>query len=442
MSVESYVRRAVPFLALAAVISVFFADPQTGQPRSTGASAAIVDQDFPIHPTLLAASRADSILEEEATQPIRRLVTAEPGDTLSDLLIHVGVASPEAHAAILALRKVFNPRDLKAGQDVTVSFAPDSAGLGEGRFIGLSLEPDATRAVGVQREDGQEFKAAEIKKTLTRELIRAEGSIDSSLYEAATKAGLSSNVLSTMVRWLSYDVDFQREVQEGDTFSVLFERWFDETGRAVRDGEPSYIAMELSGTPILLYRHTTTDGLTEFFNHKGESVKKALLRTPADGTRLTSRFGMRRHPILGYDRMHKGIDFGLPMGAPILAAGDGVIEMAGRNGAYGNYLRIRHANGYATAYAHMSGYASGVRTGKRVSQGQVVGYVGSTGASTGPHLHYEVLVSGRQVNPLSIKMPSGRKLDGRELARFQDTRKGTEQLFVKAKAIQQLAAAK
>jgi murein DD-endopeptidase MepM/ murein hydrolase activator NlpD len=200
--------------------------------------------------------------------------------------------------------------------------------------------------------------------------------------------------------------------------------------------------MELSGTPILLYRHTTADGLTEFFNHKGESVKKALLRTPADGTRLTSRFGMRRHPILGYDRMHKGIDFGLPMGAPILAAGDGTVEMAGRQGAYGNYVRIRHADGWETGYAHLSRYAKGLKPGQRVSQGQVIGYVGSTGASTGPHLHYEVIMSGRQVNPLSIKMPSGRKLDGRELARFQDTRKGTEQIFVKAKAIQQLAAAK
>jgi len=170
---------------------------------------------------------------------------------------------------------------------------------------------------------------------------------------------------------------------------------------------------------IEVYRFTPSDGRTDYFKPNGESIRRALLRTPIDGARISSGFGMRKHPILGYSRMHKGIDFAAPTGTPIFAAGDGVITQIGRNGGYGNYIRIRHNSRYSTAYAHISRFAKGIRKGSRVRQGQVIAYVGSTGRSTGPHLHYEVLVEGKQTNPRSIKLPTGQILEGEDLKAFQ-----------------------
>jgi murein DD-endopeptidase MepM/ murein hydrolase activator NlpD len=177
-----------------------------------------------------------------------------------------------------------------------------------------------------------------------------------------------------------------------------------------------------------VYRHATGDGLTDYFDAQGRSARKALMRTPIDGARLSSRYGKRRHPVLGYTRMHRGVDFAASRGTPIYAAGNGSITHAGRNGGYGKYVRIRHNGRYSTAYAHMSRYGRGIRRGRRVSQGRIIGYVGSTGRSTGPHLHYEILSEGRQVNPLTLKMPSGRKLAGAELDRYHNARARLEGL--------------
>ena len=177
--------------------------------------------------------------------------------------------------------------------------------------------------------------------------------------------------------------------------------------------------MTLSGSVKPLYEFELRPGRSDYFDDRGRSAKRPLLRTPIDGARLSSGFGKRRHPILGYTKVHRGVDFAAPTGTPIYAAGDGIITFRGRKGAYGKYIRIRHAAGYSTAYAHMSRYKKGVTQGRRVKQGEVIGYVGSTGRSTGPHLHYEILVRGRQTNPLTIKMPSGITLKGQDLARFQ-----------------------
>ena len=180
--------------------------------------------------------------------------------------------------------------------------------------------------------------------------------------------------------------------------------------------------MVLSGKPVRRYRYTPKSGVTDYFDEKGQSVRKTLMRTPIDGARLSSGYGMRKHPILGYSRMHKGVDFAAPRGTPIYAAGDGVVEMAGRNGGYGNYVRLRHTGSYKTAYAHMRGFAKGIRAGVRVKQGQVIGYVGTTGRSTGPHLHYEVMVDNKQTNPRSIKLPSGETLKGADLKAYEVAR--------------------
>ena len=173
----------------------------------------------------------------------------------------------------------------------------------------------------------------------------------------------------------------------------MFEGYYDAKGKLVRSGDMLYAAVGIAGKPIAMYRYEDSEGTVEYFNAKGESVKKALLRTPVDGAKITSGFGVRFHPILGYTKMHKGIDFGVPTGTPIMAAGEGTVEEAGFHGSYGNYVRLRHGNGYGTAYAHMSRIAPGIHSGKHVAQGQVIGFVGATGRATGPHLHYEVLIN-------------------------------------------------
>jgi len=219
----------------------------------------------------------------------------------------------------------------------------------------------------------------------------------------------------------------------------MFDEYRDEDGRMAKTGNISVAEMVLSGQKIRLHRYKAKDGFVDYYSATGQSVRKALLRTPIDGARISSGFGRRRHPILGYTRMHKGLDFAARRGTPIYAAGDGVVDFAGRKGGYGKYVRIRHTGTYKTAYAHMHRYGKGVRTGRRVRQGQIIGYVGSTGRSTGPHLHYEVHKNGRQVNPRSIKLPSGRKLKGRELTAFKTYRVELDRDYAALTQSQQVA---
>jgi murein DD-endopeptidase MepM/ murein hydrolase activator NlpD len=362
-----------------------------------------------------AADQAVGEPPPEFTIQVRR------GDTLIDLLLSAGVSRAEAHEAIVALKGVFDPRDLKPGHEITLTFAP--AGDGElGQLMAANVAAAVDRDVNLSRDSDGRFTALERRKQLARDLVRATGSVRSSLFEAGSAAGVPGPIMVEMIRAFSYDVDFQRDVQPGDAFEVMFERYHDEQGRFAKDGLVLYGKLTLSGREHFVYRHATRDGTIDYYNDRGESVRKALLRTPIDGARLTSRFGNRMHPILGFTAVHKGVDFGAPPGTPIQAAGDGIVEQAGWFGGYGNFVRIRHGAEYATAYAHMSRYAGGIRPGQRVRQGQVVGYVGMTGQSTGPHLHYEVIRRGAQINPVNVMLPAGRKLEGSDLARFREAR--------------------
>ncbi len=222
------------------------------------------------------------------------------------------------------------------------------------------------------------------------------------------------------IRSFSYDVDFQRDIQSGSSFEVLYEVFNDEEGHKVRDGDLKYSLLTIGNKRMEIYKFTPNGGEDGFYTADGRAVRKALLRTPVSGARISSGFGMRRHPIMGYSKMHKGVDFAAASGTPVYAAGDGVIDKIGRFGAYGKYVRIRHNGTYSTAYAHLNKYASGMKKGRRVKQGQVVAYVGSTGRSTGPHLHYETLVDGKQTNPLSIKMSPGKKLTQVAMKKFEE----------------------
>jgi murein DD-endopeptidase MepM/ murein hydrolase activator NlpD len=298
----------------------------------------------------------------------------------------------------------------------------------DGSLYGMMLHTAPGERVDVALTDG-DYTARVIELPLIGSMQAARGVIETSLYQAAIDAGVPPSVLQDMIRAYSFDVDFQREIQQGDSFALLYEEFLDEDGNAVRYGAPTYAVLNVSGATLPIYRYTPASGFADYFNDKGESVRKALLRTPVDGARITSGFGMRDHPLLGYSRMHKGVDFGAVAGTPIMAAGDGVIDFIGRNNGYGNYIRIRHNGTYSTAYAHMQGFASGLGQGSHVRQGQVIGYVGTTGMSTGPHLHYEVLVNNEQINPLDVKLPSGEKLAGTELAAFLAVRDTLDQQY-------------
>lgn len=354
---------------------------------------------------------------EEDAEPgvLRQVVSVGRGDTLLGLLVGAAVPREDAVGAIDALRSVYNPRKLQVGQEIALLFE----GEDEPRFLGFEFEPNVDRAVAVARGEDERYAAVEVEKPLERRIVGGGGVITSSLFEAGAEGGVPVPVMAKLIRTFSYDVDFQRDIQPGDSFEVMFERDFIEDGTPVREGEVLFASLRLSGKEMAIYRFTTRDGIVDYFNRKGESVRKALLRTPIDGARMSSGFGMRRHPILGYSKMHKGTDFAAPTGTPIYAAGNGVVEEIGRKGAYGNYIRIRHNKEISTAYAHMNAFNKALKRGGRVGQGDVIGYVGTTGRSTGPHLHYEVLRSGRQVNPMSVDLPTGVILEGKELAAFR-----------------------
>jgi murein DD-endopeptidase MepM/ murein hydrolase activator NlpD len=241
-------------------------------------------------------------------------------------------------------------------------------------------------------------------------------------------AGIAPTVVVEMIHMFSYEVDFQRDVHPGDSFELFFSNYVTEDGEPAKRGDILAASLTLGGRTHLLYRFEGENGDAEYFNSKGESAKSMLMKTPVDGARISSGFGARFHPILGYTRMHKGIDFAVPQGTPVMAAGSGKITFAGRSGEYGNLVVIEHGNGYSTAYAHLSRFAPETHVGAHVSQGEVIALSGMTGLATGPHLHYEIRVKNSPVNPAAIKLSSGRKLEGKEFREFLAERDRIEAL--------------
>tara|TARA_R110002110_G_scaffold85816_2_gene223558 strand:+ start:147279 stop:148601 length:1323 start_codon:yes stop_codon:yes gene_type:complete len=377
------------------------------------------------------------VKEPEPPAPLIRTVEIENGDNLMDVLVKAGAERTDAYTAIESLKGVYDPRrDLRVGDELQITLGPvtDAADVGAAEPLdyelsSLRLPVAYDRKIEVARPDGEDFIAREIELPLTTEFVRASGVIDSSLFVNGRNAGIPSPVLIELIRIFSFDVDFQRDIRNGDAFEIMFERQRNGDDVIVNNGDIHYAKLTLRGTGLPFYRFETPEGTIDYFNEKGESIRKALMKTPIDGARLSSGFGSRKHPILGYTVRHTGVDFAAPRGTPVYAAGDGTVEMARTNGSFGKYVRVRHNGTYSTAYAHLNGFARGVVAGKRVRQGQVIAYVGSTGRSTGPHLHYEIHRDGKQINPLGIKLPSGEKLTGDRLAVFQRLRESVNTRF-------------
>lgn len=370
-------------------------------------------------------------------EPYTVSLEVDSGDTLMSMLTAVGIDRMTAYGAIDALSDVFDPRGLRPRQSLELTLLPPIP-TGRAPVQTMTFSPDPLRDIVVAPFEGG-FRAVESTRAVEEFPMRADGRIDSSLYVAAQEAGVPPTVLGDLIHIFSFDVDFQREIQPGDRFSLLFSERRTDTGETVGHGDIQLAEMTVNGKDKRFYRFVDESGIADYYDAKGRSVRRALLRTPVDGARISSGFGARKHPILGYTKMHKGMDFAAPSGTPIYAAGDGVIEVAGWNGGFGRYIRIRHNGTYSTAYAHLSRIDSRVKPGARVRQRQVIGYVGTSGRSTGPHLHYEVHVNGKQVNPRGVKLPTGKELEGSELARFERMRSEIDTKYAAAEARTQVA---
>lgn len=342
-------------------------------------------------------------------------VKVQPGETLESAVRRAGVAPAEAKQAVDALAQSMDTVHIKAGMAFEAAIARPRTERGPARLIGLSLRTGPASALTLSRTFDGALRLRELDEKIREDVAVADGQIEGSLYESAARLGATPTVTAQVVKLFAHKLDFQRDIQPGDAFKLVFDRKVTESGRTIETGDLDYA--EVRG--VKFYRFERAGGDVEYFDEFGKNIKGFLLRTPVDGARITSLFGIRKHPVLGYTRAHQGIDFGAGTGTPILAAGDGVVLEARRWGGYGNWLRIRHSGGWDTGYGHISRYAAGVRPGMHVRQGQVVAFVGATGLATGPHLHYEVWQNNLRVNPLAAKVPQGTVLAGGELAQFR-----------------------
>ena len=339
--------------------------------------------------------------------------TFKRGDTLSHAFSSLNISENNIFGFINKLKSVFDPKKIRVGQEIKIYFQKNDDKI----INGIAIYVDKIKSIEVFKNK-TDFILNKYQEPTIRTFHKASGEINSSLYMSAKNAGMPIPVLMEVVKLYSFDVDFQREIRSGDSFEVMYQLQHTKSGDLVSSGPVIRSVLTLEGERLTLYRFEYEKGYFDYFDSDASSVRKALMRTPLDGARISSVFGKRKHPILGYTKMHKGVDFAAPRNTPIFAAGDGIIELSRKNGGYGNYIRIRHNSDYKTAYAHLARFGKGVKEGKRVKQGQVIGYVGTTGRSTGPHLHYEIIFRNKQVNPLKVRMPKGVRLKNHDYDLF------------------------
>ena len=340
-------------------------------------------------------------------------------ETLYDALKRLKFDKNNISKITLSLQKLPNARKILSSLPIGMKINYSKPSNLIGGAIKLSF--NKTKDIFVWQNINNDYNSVIALRPTRFEKSYVKSTIKSSLYKSAVKAGIPENTLFEMVRLLGFSVDFQREIRSGDAFEVFFTKQIDLLKNSVIDTKPiKFVSINLSGKKLNFFEYKDKYGFSKYYDENGKSSKRTLMKTPINGARLSSRYGNRRHPVLGYTKMHRGLDFAAPKGTPIFAAGDGIIEKAGWNGSYGRYIRIRHVGAYKTAYAHLSGIHKRIRTGRRVSQGNIIGYVGSSGRSTGAHLHYEVILNNRQINPMNIKLPSGKNISKSDLKDFKN----------------------
>jgi len=350
-----------------------------------------------------------------AAEP-ERVIVVRPGDTLAGLLTGAGIDQSQVHGVVTAITQLFPPKSLRPGQEVAIHLDPEQ----DDTLVALEVEPAPGRTIRA-RLQADRWQVDEVLAPKQRMLAMAAGSADGGLFPAATSAGLPAGLALSLVRILGHQIDFQRDIQPGDTFSILFERFRDNDGSQLGHGRVLHVELMLSGKRLAFWRHQTRDGGVDWFDAEGRSVRRSFLRTPLDSARVSSGFGLRKHPILGFTRMHQGTDFAAPRGTQVYAAADGTVISARNERGYGRIVRLRHAGRVETRYAHLSTFARGMAPGRKIKQGDLIGRVGSTGMATGPHLHYEVVVSGKPADPAK-QMTQSVRLSGSELTAFRTAR--------------------
>ncbi|MCY1395652.1 Murein DD-endopeptidase MepM [compost metagenome] len=352
------------------------------------------------------------VVEVEEKKPAsHREVIVAKGDTLSTLFEKVGLPATSVHEILASDKQAKQFSQLKRGQKLEFELGPD------GQLTNLHSKLNDVESISLTRNDkGYTFNRITAKPTVRSAYVH--GVINSSLSQSAARAGLSHSLTMDMASVFGYDVDFAQDIRQGDEFDVIYEQKV-VNGKAVGNGPILSARFTNRGKTYTAVRYTNKQGNSSYYTADGNSMRKAFIRTPVDFARISSKFSMgRKHPILNKIRAHKGVDYAAPRGTPIKAAGDGKVLLAGRRGGYGNTVVLQHGNTYTTLYGHMQGFAKGVKTGGTVKQGQVIGYIGTTGLSTGPHLHYEFQVNGVHVDPLGQKLPMADPIAKAERARF------------------------
>ena len=349
------------------------------------------------------------------------------GDTIQKILKKHKVQNSEIQTVINRYKKYGNPNQLLVGNKIDIIIEKKKDGKNNS-IIKFSVPITKSTTISITKNEENKIISEKIITKLYKRKVLAENIIKKNLYSSAVQANINPDTIIEFARIFGFEIDFQRDIRENDYFKIVYEKFFDENGEFIKSGSILYAHMNVNGREISLYKFGD-DKDYGYFDINGKSVEKALMKTPINGARLSSPFGMRKHPISGFNKMHQGTDFAAPMGTPIMASGSGTVTRAKWCGGGGNCIKIKHNSTYETVYAHMKSFAKGIKVGKKVRQGQIIGYVGSTGISTGPHLHYEVIVNGKKVNSQKLKLPSGKVLKDIERQKFEIHRIKTDVLI-------------
>ena len=341
---------------------------------------------------------------------------SKSGDTYQSIINKLEINETEKK---ILLKTILNEKTLKILR-INQKFSLKLDNLNKGNIVNFKIETDKKNEILFTRSNVENiFKTKKIKKNFTKSLVYKETAILGSLYNSAINLGIKPNIILEFARLYGFQIDFQRDIWKNDSFQIIYEEFTNEDNIVVDTGEIIFANLNLQDTDYQLYKFEYEENKIDYFDENGKSIRKTLMKTPINGARLSSSYGKRKHPILGYTKMHTGTDFAAPKGTPIMASGDGKVIKAGWCGGGGNCVKIKHNSTYQTVYAHMSKFGRGIKKGVRVKQGQVIGYVGSTGMSTGPHLHYEVIENGKKINSQKLKLPSGKILKGVSRKNFE-----------------------
>ena len=351
------------------------------------------------------------------------------GDSIQRILYDQKISPADVNNVINALRREYNVGTLRNDQKVYLIIKREK----NGNFVSrLTVNIDNITSVHVFLNKDNVYETKRVTKILTKKNHLVETTIDRGIYRTAKQSGIENSIVAQFARLYGFEVDFQRDLKKNDKIKIFYERYLDDDGVSQRTGNIIYSEITNVERNIILYRYEYPNGSIAYFTPEGKSIEKSLMRTPINGAKLSSRYGFRIHPILGYNQMHQGTDFAAPIGTPVMASGAGTVEYSGWKGGYGKFISIRHSAVYQTNYAHLQDYAKGMRRGAKVQQGQVIGYLGSTGSSTGPHLHYEVVVNGKKENSQTLKLPSAAPLEGNNKNLFEIQKRNIDNLILES----------